>query len=531
MARRFLVPLVLSITIACGTTDENPVSEQADPLVDFPGLEPPVVLMGWPCPPFQETDSTEDRMDDDDLDGIVDCQEDIIGSNSDSADSDNDGVSDIDELGRLVRQDDDQADADILDEVLDTDRDGIIDMLDDDDDNDTIPTIMEDAVPAGDGDGSPLNDDFDADGTPNYLDDDDDDDLALVATEDLVGSGAACGGATTANDGNPMNDDFDCDGFPNWIDSDDDGDGAIGCEDSIPDGIIQFDPNPDDGVFQSDDVDGDGALDPYDPDDDGDGVLTIDEDFNGNGNPCDDDLDEDGRADFIDLDEDGDDILTLDEDLNGNGLVTDDDSDGDGLANYRDLDDDNDGVETEDELGLPNGDGDLPDQPVGVDTDGDGIDDYLDIDDDNDGCPTILEDANQDGDPRNDTDDDGNPFYLLAGVSDCLEDRFDTVLTGTGFDANDGARVYARLSDTAAKPTALDGGESVIVAGGFTIRFPLTVVSGSTYVIDYYVDVVADGVCLDADDANYQLSGLVAPAATLEVDTTAGVDVTGVCVL
>jgi len=68
---------------------------------------------------------------------------------------------------------------------------------------------------------------------------------------------------------------------------------------------------------------------------------------------------------------------------------------------------DNDGVPSifED----PDNDG----NPRNDDTDGDGIPNFLDIDDDGDGIRTRNEDTNNDGDPRNDdTDGDGIPNYL-----------------------------------------------------------------------------------------------------------------------
>ncbi len=49
-------------------------------------------------------------------------------------------------------------------------------------------------------------------------------------------------------------------------------------------------------------------------------------------------------------DHDGDGILSKDEDLNGNGIYTDDDTDGDGRQNYLDKDDDGDGVLTKNEI-------------------------------------------------------------------------------------------------------------------------------------------------------------------------------------
>ncbi|MEM6926632.1 MAG: hypothetical protein AAF602_06880 [Myxococcota bacterium] len=523
---RFLVPLLLSIAVGCGGTSELPAAEEANPVVEFP-VVPPDVLTAWPCPPFAETDSTEDRMNDDDGDGLTDCQEDIIGTNPDSPDSDGDLVLDVDELGRLVRLNDDQPDEDIIDELLDTDRDDILDVLDDDDDNDGVLTAEELGLPdeMGNFPDSPRDVDTDGDGTPNYLDEDDDDDLADIELEDMMGSGAACdnGGA---GDGDPTNDDFDCDGIPNWLDPDDDNDTAIGCEDSAPDGVIQFDPIPDDGVPQSDDVDGDGILDPFDPDDDGDGVLTIDEDWDGDGDACNDDLDNDGRADFRDTDEDGDDVSTVREDVNDNGLVMDDDTDGDGLPNYRDIDDDGDGVPTAQELGLPDGDGNFPSNPRNVDTDNDGIPNYLDIDDDGDGCRTRDEDTRvSDGDPRNDVDGNNTPDYLNDSFTTCTNSRSDATLTGTGFTADNGARVYATL--TSDDEMAIVGaGEAVIAADGFTIDFPVSVIADNTYVVDYFVDVVADGMCVDGDDTIYQLT---VAAGVVDITTTAGIDTTPVC--
>lgn len=53
------------------------------------------------------------------------------------------------------------------------------------------------------------------------------------------------------------------------------------------------------------------------------------------------------------VDHDGDGILSKDEDLNGNGIFTDDDTDGDGRQNYKDKDDDGDGVLTKTETKRP----------------------------------------------------------------------------------------------------------------------------------------------------------------------------------
>ncbi|MFD0964607.1 hypothetical protein [Pseudofulvibacter geojedonensis] len=84
-------------------------------------------------------------------------------------------------------------------------------------------------------------------------------------------------------------------------------------------------------------------------DNDGDGVLTQDEDINGDGDFTNDDTDGDGVANYLDDDDDGDGILTQDEDINDDGDFTNDDTDGDGIVNYLDDDDDNDYILTIDE--------------------------------------------------------------------------------------------------------------------------------------------------------------------------------------
>lgn len=108
--------------------------------------------------------------------------------------------------------------------------------------------------------------DFDSDGIPNEL-------------EDVNG------------DGNLANDDTDGDGIPNYRDSDDDGD-------SVPTSVEILDLS---GRFSiALDTDGDGIPNYLDNDDDGDGVLTINEDYNHNGDPTDDDINNNGIPDYLD---------------------------------------------------------------------------------------------------------------------------------------------------------------------------------------------------------------------------------------
>ena len=68
-----------------------------------------------------------------------------------------------------------------------------------------------------------------------------------------------------------------------------------------------------------------------------DGVLSVNEDPDGDGNPFNDDTDNDGIANFSDADDDGDGILTsLELDADADGVI--DDSDGDGIPDYLDSD-------------------------------------------------------------------------------------------------------------------------------------------------------------------------------------------------
>ena len=128
---------------------------------------------------------------DNDADGVSNDDEAILGTDPDSADSEGDGISDLYELGASIAF------------PVDTDDDGIIDALDDDDDNDSILTIFENY-----NGGLPTNDDTDRDGTPDYLDADDDNDGLLTYQEQ------------PAVDGNPNNGnarDTDGDGRPDYL--------------------------------------------------------------------------------------------------------------------------------------------------------------------------------------------------------------------------------------------------------------------------------------------------------------------------
>ncbi|WP_394246995.1 ImpA family metalloprotease [Vibrio profundi] len=231
--------------------------------------------------------------------------------------------------------------------------------------------------------------DFDRDGIPDGIDEDDDGD-----------------GVLDSDDAFPLNPseslDTDQDGIGNNSDIDDDDDGTPDDADAFP-----LDPT------ESTDSDGDGVGDNADTDDDGDGVIddedafpldpseSLDTDGDGIGNNADDDDDNDGTADTEDafpldpnesLDTDGDGIgNNADSDDDGDGIADNDDTfpldpaewldtDKDGIGNNSDNDDDGDGYnDSEDAFPL--------DPTESLDTDGDGIGNNADTDDDGDGIP------------------------------------------------------------------------------------------------------------------------------------------------
>lgn len=129
--------------------------------------------------------------------------------------------------------------------LIDTDGDGIFDILDDDDDNDGIPDSEE-------GDGLV---DTDADGIADTLDADSDDDGILDADETGDSDQDGIGDSQEPN-GTDVTTDTDGDGITDDLDTDDDGDG-ISDEDE-GNGLI--------------DSDGDGIPDSRDPDSNNDGI-------------------------------------------------------------------------------------------------------------------------------------------------------------------------------------------------------------------------------------------------------------------
>lgn len=400
------------------------------------------------------TDVAEDR----DNDGLSDDLELIIGSNLNSPDSDGDGLDDKTEAGSNPTN------------PADTDGDGIPNLLDADDDNDSIPTKEEGSK------------DVDADGLPNYLDTDDDGDGINTQTEGTKDTDAdGIGNYLDADDDNdglytqyenyngntPTDDDTDQDGSPDYLDADDDGDTKLSAtenndpnanhqpedakdsdKDGMPDYLDKYDlhapdkdndgdgltnaqeaaigSNPDsmdsdqDGlpdnlevgktVSTPADQDGDRIPDLIDPDDDGDSVPTLTEN-GGKASPS-LDLDKDGVFDYLDTDDDNDSVPTKLENYNG-GTAADDDTDQDGIPNYLDKDDDGDLIQT----WYENYNGNTP---TDDDTDQDATPDYLDADDDNDKLLTKFEqpDPNGNGNPDDGIDSDKDGIHNYRDLDD-----------------------------------------------------------------------------------------------------------------
>lgn len=349
------------------------------------------------------------------LENIVDSDGDGIPDLVD-ADVDGDGIVDngIDTDGDGIK---DVADADvngdgIVDNGTDTDGDGINNAYDSDDDNDGLSDDKDpnDFNHDTDGDGIPDGADADVDGN-GVLDngvDSDNDGIRDISDVDMNGDGIDDNGVDSDGDGiNDASDtidnrlDNDNDGLPDAIDPNDNNRDSDG--DNIPDGS-DADVNGDGVLDNGIDTDRDGVNDLNDIDDDNDGILD-DVDVNST-NP---DSDGDGIPDGADADMDGD----------GN-LDNGQDTDGDGINDRSDVD--------------VNGDG-IPDN--GSDADGDGINDANDLDDDNDGLSDLAEIHLGTNPLLADTDADGiNDFNEGIGDADAdgIIDALESTIVDTDAD-------------------------------------------------------------------------------------------------
>jgi hypothetical protein len=342
-----------------------------------------IITLLFLCVPFS---LTAKQIEDSDGDGLSDQYEMTIGTETYLADTDGDGINDGIEVGSNLQT------------PLDSDGDKRIDALDYDDDNDGLPTILENR--------EDKYSDIDKDGLKNYLDND--------ADNDGIFDGVEAGVLNKDNNLDGIDDAFDVEHVGG---SDKNGDGisdTIKLPDLNNDGIADYlDPkisnalnivkiqdtskpfnnigvnfstsidNPEKKmvvvkkivVNRYTDTDNDGLLDsqeiilgtnPLKRDSDGDGVsdaIEIGMDIN---SPQ--DSDHDNKIDALDSDDDNDGILTKLEDINKDGSPINDDIDDDGVPNYLDGNDDGDK-----RLTITEGDT--------SDTDNDGILDYLDKDD------------------------------------------------------------------------------------------------------------------------------------------------------
>ncbi len=316
----------------------------------------------------------------------LDSDDDNVADNVEAFDGDHNGQPDAVALGM-------DSDGDGLDNAFDpnnggvmaagtyaplpdTDGDTKLDMVDVDDDNDTLLTKFEDPMHNAMGDPRMLDDD--SDGRPNYVDSDDDGDGALTSSEspDPNGDGSPADAGNTFTGDNPDVPDY-LDKTTSPIDSDGDGisdstELRLGLKSDTPDsdgdGLCDGDVAIPGTCFAAEhaasqiDSDMDGVIDALDVDDDNDTSPTRDEDENANGNPADDDSDADGIANYLDVDDDGDGILTADE-IAASTKVGSTDIDLDGLKNWNDGDANGDGIA--DALQDPN-----------ADLDGDGFPDW-----------------------------------------------------------------------------------------------------------------------------------------------------------
>ncbi len=244
------------------------------------GATPVCDVMMHTCAAVGDTDA--------DGDGATDTVERAAGTNPAAPDSDLDTVPDGEELGPFAPR------------PVDTDGDGVINALDNDDDGDGLLTRDEYPRAAwGDNDG---------DGVWDYLDADDDDDGILTRDERPDG----------------MSRDTDGNGVPDHLEADDDHDGILTRIET------SLDHAP------ANDADGDGLPSYRDTDSDGDTVPDSAEMGLGLAR----DTDGDGAPDFVDPDDDNDDVSTRVEAASADG--TPPDTDADGAPDYRDSDSDND---------------------------------------------------------------------------------------------------------------------------------------------------------------------------------------------
>ena len=405
-------------------TDQDSISDSQEIGVD---LDSPL---------DSDEDNLIDALDaDDDNDGLATAAEEQVGTSSLLADTDEDGILDSVEVG------------DDISAPLDTDGDGIINALDTDDDDDGIETVQEfllgtnHLLTDSDGDGLADGDEI-ADLMDEPLDSDKNGILDPVDTDptldqdndgltDLVEAKLNTDPKKADSDGDGINDaieigkntdepiDSDLDGIIDALDSVDDSDSD---NDGITDTLeLKLKSNPkladsdNDGINDLEelgknidqplDTDNDGTLNLIDSDDDNDNLSTRYETRIGT-NPLDSDSDKDGLADNIEAKAPGSDKLQ--------------DTDNDKVINPLDTDDDNDTIPTANELALGT-------NHLKTDSDGDGISDAIEV--------------GQDFEAAKDTDKDG--------IIDALDTTVDEIASAPTTDSAVSSQIKPDSSDNA----------------------------------------------------------------------------------
>ncbi len=414
---------------------------------------------------------------DSDNDGILDVDEDGGESVDPSGDEDGDGIpnyrdaSDTDVTDNIVEVDNN---GDGVWDNYDSDLDGVPDFLDLDSDNDGIWDAVE-----ADGGSVPFGLDTNT-GQFTLQDPDNDGIMNFVDTDDVSAGGSS----------DLANPDTDADGVNDFLDIDSDADG-------IPD-IIEAQTTASLLTLSNSDSDGDGIDDTFDPGSGGTLITPVNSDGVDLQDYLDTDSDNDNVPDVIEGD-DGDfngvtDVTVTTTDTDGDGLVDPFDTvdltvtstgnsegsnvdlqntDGIDFKDWRDSNDDNDSALTEDEDANSNGDysddqtngqsGAIPDYLFNGDKDNDGLADASDADSDNDGILDTDEDGGESVNPSLDADNDGIPNYRDADIAGSLSASTDSNSDGI-FDVFD--QDLDGLPDFLDSDSDNDGVPDVVEAGG-----------------------------------------------------------------
>jgi len=330
---------------------------------------------------------------------------------------------------------------------LDTDADGICDILDEDDDNDGIDD-SNDSFPTDPNESSDI--DGDSIGDNSDLDDDGDGWSDLDESE--------CNSDQLDYSDMPL--DTDSDLICDIVDEDDDNDNYLDSDDAFPlnedewidtdyDGIGNNEDDDDDNDGYNDQLEDDCLSDPLTTtsvpiDTDDDGICDeLDEDIDGDGTPNDIDSSPLDSTESIDTDGDGiGDNADTDDDNDGYSDSIDVfpldqyewfDFDGDSVGDNSDLDDDGDGWSDLDESVCLSGQFDTTSQPL--DFDDDHICDIQDLDDDGDGILDDFDPFPLDSLEWSDLDDDG--IGDRADIDDDGDSWEDLVEPNCGADPED----------------------------------------------------------------------------------------------